>query len=186
MKRYFYLNESLDDLDQVEEELEASGLAKSQIHVFSKDDSGVEGHGHLHNTRSVFKTNVAHGMIIGAWVGLGIAALVLLVTYFSSWTVAYTWIPFIFLAIISLGFSTWVGGLYGIQSPHKDLKKFVSRLNEGKHLFFVDVDSKQQGGLDSVIKAHPGMQLAGKGESTPRWVVMAQQRIKTFTTEVFP
>jgi hypothetical protein len=32
--------------------------------------------------------------------------------------------PFIFLAIIALGFSTWEGGFYGIQSPNFHFSKF--------------------------------------------------------------
>lgn len=41
MMRYYYIRDNLDDLDQIEEELEASGLHTPQIHVLSNNDSGV-------------------------------------------------------------------------------------------------------------------------------------------------
>jgi hypothetical protein len=186
MKRYYYVSDNLDDLNQIEKELEAGGLIKPQLHVLTNNDSGVLNRNHLHNIRSVFKTNVAHGMIMGAWVGLCLAIITLLVTHYSDWPATYSWFPFAFLAVIALGFSTWAGGLYGIQSPHKDLKRFETYLNEGKHIFIVDIDPEQQASLDQVVQAHPRLELAAKGKSTPRWVVMGQHTIKKFSTETFP
>ena len=55
MKRHFYVSEDMDDLDRIEEELETRGVHRPQIHVFSRDDTAVETHDHLHNIDSVFK-----------------------------------------------------------------------------------------------------------------------------------
>ncbi|MFT7497225.1 MAG: hypothetical protein ACI9V8_002132, partial [Urechidicola sp.] len=186
MKRHYYISDDLDDLDRIEQELESSGVHKPQIHVFSKDDSGVLAHDHLHNIESVFKNDVVHGTKTGAGIGLGMAALVLVVTSYSDWPVTYTWVPFIFLAIVLLGFFAWLGGLYGIQEPHHDFKRFEAQLRAGKHVFIVDVDANQEGVLDKVVKAHPELILAGTGKASPRWLVMGQYKIKKFTSETFP
>jgi hypothetical protein len=186
MKRHYYISDDLDDLDRIEQELESSGVHKPQIHVFSKDDSGVLAHDHLHNIESVFKNDVVHGTKTGAGIGLGMAALVLVVTSYSDWPVTYTWVPFIFLAIVLLGFFAWLGGLYGIQEPHHDFKRFEAELRAGKHVFIVDVDANQEGVLDKVVKAHPELILAGTGKASPRWLVMGQYKIKKFTSETFP
>jgi hypothetical protein len=186
MKRHFYISDDLDDLDRIELELEVSGLRTPQIHVFSKDDTGVENHDHLHNIESVFKNDVVHGTISGAWIGAALAALILSITSFSGWTEAYTWTPFIFLSIVSLGFCAWVGGLYGTQEPHRDFKRFSSQLRDGRHVFIVDVDSDQEAALERVVRAHPGLLLAGTGKATPRWVIMSQYNIKKFTSNTFP
>jgi hypothetical protein len=135
---------------------------------------------------SVFKNDVVHGTLTGAWIGATIAALILIVTSYSNWPETYTWMPFIFLAIVMLGFGAWAGGLYGIQEPHKDFKRFEDQLRAGKHVFIVDVDAKQESSLDRVVQAHPGLQLAGIGKATPRWVVMGQHNIKKFTSDTFP
>ncbi len=186
MKRHFYINDDLDELDRIEQELESSGVHKPQIYVFSQDDSGVLAHDHLHNIESVFKNDVVRGTILGAWIGVGMAALVLIVTSYSNWPSTYTWVPFIFLAIVLLGFFTWSGGLYGIQEPHHDFKRFETELRAGKHVFTVDVDENQEDILNNVVKAHPGLKLAGTGKSSPRWLVMGQYNIKKFTSETFP
>ncbi len=124
MKRHFYVSEDLDDLERIEEELETRGVHRPQIHVFSRDDTAVETHHHLHNIESVFKKDVVHGAIVCTWIGIVLAALVLIVTAYSDWPDTYTWMPFIFLAVVLLGFCAWSGGLYGIQVPHRDFKRF--------------------------------------------------------------
>ncbi len=186
MKRHFYISDDLDDLDRIEQELESSGVHKPQIHVFSKDDAGVEAHDHLHNIESVFKQDVAHGTITGAVLGAGFAASVLIFTSISELTSVYTWWPFIFLAVALFGFCTWVGGLYGIQAPHRDFKRFEPQLRAGKHVFIVDVDPDQEATLKRVERAHPNLQLAGMGSATPRWVVMWQHNVKQITSRTFP
>ena len=186
MKRHFYVTEDLDDLERIEEELETSGVHRPQIHVFSRDDTAVESHDHLHNIESVFQKDLVHGIIVGSWIGFAFASLVLIVSSYSSWPETYTWMPFIFLAIVLLGFGAWSGGLYGIQVPHRDFKRFEIQLREGKHVFIVDVDPEQESSLARVVDRHPGLQLAGTGKATPRWIVMGQYGIKKFTSETFP
>lgn len=186
MKRHFYVSDDLDDLDRIEQELESSGLHRPQIHVFSRDDSGVDTHDHLHNIQSVFKKDLVHGTIVGAWIGAALAVLVLIVTAFSDLPQAYTWTPFIMLAVVLLGFGAWSGGLYGIQVPHRDFKRFEPQLRAGKHVFIVDVDPAQEASLERVVRRHPRLKLAGTGKATPRWIVMGQHNIRKFTSETFP
>ena len=186
MKRHFYVSEDLDDLDRIEDELEQRGLHAPQIHVFSRDDSGIDQHDHLHNVESVFKKDVVHGTIVGTWIGAALAVLVLLVAITTAWHETYTWMPFVFLAIVLLGFGAWSGGLYGIQVPHRDFKRFESQLRSGKHVFIVDVDPAQEVSLQRVVSQHPGLQLAGVGKATPRWIVMGRHNLKRFTSDTFP
>ncbi len=186
MKRHFYISSDLDDLDRIEGELESCGVHKPQIHVFSKDDTGVETHDHLHNIESVFKKDVVHGAITGAWIGLGISTLILVGASYTSWPANYSWAPFIFLAVVLLGFSGWVGGLIGIQTPHRDYRRFERQIREGKHVFIVDVDPEQENILESVVLKHPGLQLAGIGKAPPRWIVMGQYGVQRFTSDTFP
>ena len=179
MKRHYYISDNLDELETFEHELEDNGVSTPQIHVLSENDAGVEEH-HLHEVESVLKQDVVHGTEIGAVVGVLAAAVVLLVAYFSGWTETVTWVPFIFLSVVLLGFCTWEGGLFGIQEPHKEFRRFQEKLHEGKHVFFVDVEESQEPVLDRVIEAHPHMQLAGVGDATPGWVIGVQQKWRSF------
>jgi hypothetical protein len=186
MKRHFYVSDDLDDLERIEEELESRGVHRPQIHVFSRDDSAVDTHDHLHNIDSVFKKDLVHGAIVGTWIGAVLAALVLFVAALSDWPEAYTWQPFVLLAIVLFGFCAWSGGLYGIQRPNHDFKRFEAQLRRGRHVFVVDVDPQQETSLSRVVAAHPSLQLAGTGKAAPRWIVMGQYKVRKFTSETFP
>ena len=180
MKRYFYISDSLDDLELVEKELESQGVDTPQIHVLSQDDAGVEKH-HLHEVEAVLKKDVVHSMELGAVIGVIGAALVLAVSYFAGWTEsAAGWIPFIFLAIVVLGFCTWEGGLFGIQVPHYQFKRFQDALREGKHVLFIDIAKHQEEVLKNIVKAHPRLQAAGLGRATPELVIYAQKGWRDF------
>ncbi|TQV86776.1 NAD/FAD-utilizing enzyme [Exilibacterium tricleocarpae] len=180
MQRHYFISDNLDDLEAVEQELEAAGVTTPQIHVLSDNDAEVEKH-HLHEVESVLKKDVVHSTEIGALIGVVAAAVVLGGAYLFGWTNSPAgWIPFIFLAVVVLGFCTWEGGLFGIQEPHHDFKRFEDVLQAGKHIFFVDVDPEQEAVLEKVAKAHPQLLKAGTGDSAPHWVVTAQQKFRQF------
>lgn len=179
MKRHYYISDDLDDLEIVENDLQAAGITIPQIHVLSEDDAGVETH-HLHKVEAVLKKDVVHRTEMGAAIGFVGAVVILVVAWFSGLTEAYTWVPAIFLAVIVLGFCTWEGGLIGIQESHVDFKRFENDLHAGRHVLFVDVDSSQEPTLARVVAEHPGLREAGEGESTPRMVVRFQDRWSRF------
>ncbi len=101
-----------------EEQLEAAGISAPQIHVLSCDDADVEHHHHLHAVQSFMKNDVVHSTERGAVLGLCAFVLVLAIAYFAGWTEsAVGWMPFIFLAVVMLGFCTWEGGLLESRNP---------------------------------------------------------------------
>lgn len=186
MKRHYFISDSLDDLDRIEQKLENRGIVRSQIHVLSRDDAGVEKHDHLHNIESVLKFDVVHGTMIGAIVGFALAIATLVIGEWTNLTATYTWTPFIFLAVALFGFSTWFGGYHGIQTPHKDFKRFEHALSEGKHVFFVDIDYDQVQLLKEVTNAQAGLEKAGIGTATPRWIIFGQDKAIDIATHTFP
>lgn len=180
MLRHYYISDDLDDLAKVELELEAEGITEPQIHVLSEHDGDVETH-HLHEVESVLKQDVVHSTELGALVGIITAAISLLVAYLAGWTnSAAGWLPFVFLAIVILGFCTWEGGFIGIQKPNVNFERFQELLHKGKHILFVDIDPNQEQSFTRVVAAHPQLQAAGIGEATPRWVVRGQDAFRRF------
>ncbi len=174
--RHYFISDDLDDLEVLEEELEAKGVETPQIHVVSLDEPGVDKHVHLHSVTSFEKTDVIRSGEWGASVGLIGAILILVVTYFAGWhTTRAGWLPFIFLAIITLGFCTWEGAFIGIQRTNKHFKRFEKALKQGKHLFFVDLLPEQEGILDQLLKRHPSLELAGTERGTPHWIMVGQK-----------
>lgn len=185
--RHYFISDNLDDLEHVEEELEALGVASTQIHVLSLDDTAVENHHHLHDVTSIMKRDVIRSGLWGALIGAIGAIAVLVVAYYAGWTTsAAGWFPFIFLAIIVFGFSTWEGGFFGIQRPNTHFARFESVLNEGKHVFFVDLPPEQEGALEKVVSKHPTLELAGTERGTPKWITDGQKRIPILLRETLP
>jgi hypothetical protein len=177
MLRHYFISDSLDDLEVFEEQLEAAGVSSSQIHVLSRADADVEHHHHLHEVQSFMKNDIVHSTIRGAVVGLCAFVLVLAIAYFAGWTgSAVGWMPFIFLAVVMLGFCTWEGGLRGIQEPNHDFARFEQALRDGKHIFFMDLEPQQEPILEEVLKSHPQVELAGTGSSAPHWLIALQQK----------
>jgi hypothetical protein len=179
MKRHYYISDSLEDLGSVEPELEAAGISTPQIHVLSNDDAGVQLN-HLNEVEAVLKKDVVHGTEMGALLGVAVGAAVLLLSWSSGLTEAYTWVPAIFLAVIVIGFCTWEGGLIGIQKPHIEFRRFQQDLQQGKHILLVDIAREDEASLHSVMREHPRLRAAGDGDSTPGWVIGAQQKWSRF------
>jgi hypothetical protein len=187
MTRHFFISADLDDLERLEEDLEGAGVVTPQIHLLTLDDSGAENHHHLHKVTSLMKKDVIHSTIVGAAIGLCMSILVLVIVYAVGWTETPAgWLPFIFLAIIVLGFCTWEGGLFGIETPNLHFKRFSEALKGGKHVFFVDLEPKQGKILKDVVKKHSTVEAAGTGHAAPHWIVFWQHRLKHFFVDTFP
>lgn len=185
--RHYFISDDLDDLELFEEQLEAAGVATPQIHVLSLDDTDVENHHHLHDVTSLMKSDVIRSGELGAVVGVIAAAVVLVLAYLFGWTDSPAgWIPFIFLAVILVGFCTWEGGFIGIQKPNKHFERFESVLKSGKHIFFVDLEPDQESILEDLIKRHDKVEAAGVEKGTPHWIIEGQKRIPKLLRETLP
>ncbi len=179
MKRHYFISQDLDDLAAMERDLHAAGITPPQIHVLSNDDASVTLK-QLHQVEAVLRKDVVHGTELGAAVGIACAGAILLLFWISGLADSYTWVPPIFLAIVVLGFCTWEGGLIGIQEPHVNFRRFQDELELGRHILLVDIDEHQEQALRHLAVAHPALEAAGVGESTPGWVIGAQQKWSRF------
>ena len=184
MKRYFFLADNLDKLAAIEHDLKENGLSRPQIHVLSHDDSGVAKR-QLNEVEAVLRKDVVSAMQRGALVGLGGFALVLASAHYSGVTQITGWAPFAFLAVVVLGFFTWEGGLFGIQEPHHDFRRFEQALSSGRHLLMIDAGSREQSTLNRVTAHYPELEFSGTGEGTPGWVIGVQNKWRHFV-EVMP
>lgn len=185
--RHYFISDNLDDLEVFEEELEASGIIKPQIHVLSLNDTEMAHHDHLNYVQSFLKKDVVHSTKLGAVIGICVAVLSLFLANSLGWTESEAgWVPFIFLAIMLLGLCTWEGGLIGIETPNYNFARFEDALKNDKHIFFIDLDSTQEAILDELIKSHTRVQAAGTGSATPGWLVVLEDRIPRFFKHTFP
>ncbi len=168
MSRHYYLSDDLDDLERLELELEQQGVSRSQIHVLSENDAEVEKH-HLHAITPFLRQDIVHSSVLGALVGGVIAALLLVTVYlFELHTTAVGWLPFVFGALVILGFCIWEGGMIGLQIPNQKFRRFQKLLKKGRHVFFVDTKQDQEASLASVIANHPHLrEVKAEKAATP-------------------
>ena len=160
MKRFYYTGESLDELEILERDLESCGIPRSQIYLLSNDDVGLENHD-VNRVASFLKTDVIHSGEIGALLGLAIAAAILLLTHLSGIAAQVGWVPFVFLAIVSFGFTTWEAGFIGIQRPNTHFIRFQEALAQGRHVLFVETRVQDKKKLKKVLKRYPNVKRAG-------------------------
>ena len=182
MKRHYFISDSLDDLADVEQELQALAIDGSQIHVYGPDkkqrDLDLKP---VHDISSFTRSDVVRSGWRGFLVGAGAAATVLAFSYINGWHQSTLgWVPIVFVALILLGFFAWEGGLSGIQQPNQELSKFDDAIKQGKLLFYVDANEKQQATLEAVAARHPGLDYAGDGDAVPEWFVQSQIQFQRF------
>jgi len=179
MKRHYFIGDDLSVIAKVERELRAQGIPGEQIHTLSLDDADAEQR-QLNDVQSLMKRDVIHATEIGAMIGLAASVLALVVAHMTGIAERVGWIPFVFLAIVLLGFFTWEGGLIGIQSPNSRFRRFEKALRAGEHVFFVDVEDGEEATVRRVIGQHEQMRPAGTGSSSPRWLVGLQSSARRF------
>jgi len=187
MLRRYFISDDLDDLEVIEEQLENAGVPTPQIHVLTLHDAELDHHEHLHRVQSFMKKDVVHSALIGALIGVCACVLVLVVAYFAGWThTPVGWIPFIFLALIMLGFCTWEGGLFGMQIPNVHFARFERAIEDDKHILFVDLERDQEAVLETVLKSHPKLLPAGSESLHRHWLIEFQKRVPRFFRQTWP
>jgi hypothetical protein len=179
--RHYFISDDLDDLDLLEDQLEHAGIDSPRIHVLSNDSVGVANHIHLNAVQSIFTRDVVHSGEVGALIGLLGVCLVLGVTYFLDLPDATIgWTPYIFLSVVVMGFCTWEGGLVGMQKTNYHFKRFEAALEEGKHVFIIDLDPNQEISLSIVLQDHPKLLEAATEVGSPHFVLASLHWLTAF------
>lgn len=179
MQRHFFASDNLRELEVLEMELEQRGVVTPQIHVLSNLDSEVGSH-RVHEVSSLMRTDVIRKGLIGAMCGIVGSAAVLAVASTSGIAAQFGWIPFVFLAIVVLGFCTWEAGFLGFQLPNSRFRHFQQFLDQGQHIFFVDLRADQGPLLADVLTQHRQLRVLGTGEGTPWWLISLQDKFQRF------
>jgi hypothetical protein len=140
--------------------------------VLSHDEVGLANHIHLHAVQSLFESDVVHSAEVGALVGAVAVTVILGGAYVLDFSdVILGWGPYIFLSFIAFGFCTRERGLISFQEPNYNFKQFEKSLNEGKHVFLVDLDPEQEAQLSDVLKTQPDVVEFATELVVPHWLL---------------
>ncbi|SMF01631.1 hypothetical protein SAMN02745866_00141 [Alteromonadaceae bacterium Bs31] len=179
MKRYYYLSNDLYDLERAASDLHEAGVSDLQIHVLSQQDAELEKR-HLHEVHPFAKRALFQAGILGAAIGLVLAAMALMLGVAFAASSAVDWLPFGVLAFVLFAFSTWEGGFYGIQVSSKEYLRFKEMLSSGHHVLMVDVDRESRDRVQHVLAYHQGLIEAGEGVARPGWLIASQKNLQAF------
>ena len=94
------------------------------------------------------KTDVIRSGTYGAVIGVILASLMLALPTVLSIESPVGNMPFIFGAIVVLGFSTWEGGLLGIQRENQKFAFVNDDIHHGEHLMIVDYDENASSAVE--------------------------------------
>lgn len=137
MKCMYYLAPSLVSSNKISQHLQDIGIADWLIHVISKDEAGLK-QTQLHSS-NWFET---HDLIRDGFIGanLGFISGVLLaglVMLFEPFGDDPPGVVYFFVVVVATLFGAWVGGLIGMDSENRKIRRFHDAIEEGKYLFLI-------------------------------------------------
>jgi len=154
MKHAYYISQDLDEMESAHNDLVDQGVRDKHIHVYSDADAEVQEH-HLRTVSDFEKTDVIRSGTYGAVIGVILASLMLALPTVLSIESPVGNMPFIFGAIVLLGFSTWEGGLLGIQRENHKFAFVNDDIHHGEHLMIVDYDENASSAVERAMQTHP-------------------------------
>jgi len=160
MNCLYYLAPTLGSTHQITDDLHAAGVRDFFLHVISKDESGLGEH-HIHSSNYLETLDVIRDGFIGAALGF-IAGLIGagLLLFLEPFGRDFPRIIFIMLIAVATMFGAWVGGLTGIATENKNLRKFRQDLDAGKYLILVYARKAQGATVRALMRSkHPEAEL---------------------------
>ena len=160
MKCLYYLAPTLDSTRQVSDDLHASGIKDFFVHVITKDESGLK-HQHIHSSNYLETLDIVRDGFIGAAIGVlvGLFGAGLLFC-FDPFGPGFPRIVYFMIVVLIILFGAWEGGLTGIATENKKLRKFHREIEAGKYVILIYARKEQGAAVRSMMRArHPEAEL---------------------------
>jgi hypothetical protein len=133
----YYLAPTLVSTHQVSNDLREVGIDYWHVHVVSKDEAGLKSEA-LHSSNWLETTDLVRDGFIGAIYGLiaGVVAAGIMMM-FKPFGPDTPVIAYVFLVVVITLIGAWVGGLTGMDSENKKLKRFHKDIEAGRYLVLI-------------------------------------------------
>ncbi len=152
MNCLYYLAPTLESTHRISDDLHAAGLKDFFLHVISKDESGLKQE-HIHSSNYLETLDIVRdgfiGAAIGAAAGLVGAGLLMYFAPFGPDVPHYVY--FVIVAVATM-FGAWEGGLTGIATENKNLRKFHRDIEAGKFLILIYARKEQGAAVRSLMR----------------------------------
>ncbi|MBI2960531.1 MAG: hypothetical protein HYY28_09475 [Betaproteobacteria bacterium] len=153
MKCLYYLAPTLQSTRQVSDDLHAAGVNDFFLHVISKDESGLKQQ-HIHSSNYLETLDLVRDGLIGAGIGFlcGLAAAGLMMA-FQPFGPDVPDIVYFMLVVLATLFGAWEGGLTGIATENKKLKRFHRDIEAGRYLILIYAWKEQEAAVRAMMRA---------------------------------
>lgn len=137
MKCMYYLAPNLVSTHQISDDLHNVGVDDWFVHIVSKDEEGLK-RDKLHSSNWLETTDLIRDGFIGANFGFIVGALLaFLLIFFQPFGPNVPSVAALFLVIVATLFGAWLGGLTGIDSENRKLRRFHDDIEAGKYLLLI-------------------------------------------------
>ncbi len=154
-RKLYFLLPDVDHCKQLVTELRNVGIVERNIHVIAREGIPLKG---LHKASILQKTELAHGLELGAGLGgiAGILGGVLAVTFPPAGVVLGGGAAIIATGLVGASFGGIVSALIAHDMPNQQLEAFQTGLAEGQILLILNIPTRRIDEITQLIKAtHP-------------------------------
>lgn len=161
--QYQFLLNNLNHSDHIQANLVATGINESDIHFVTENNTDYAGH-HVHEASIFEERDLVHSSVRFASVGAAIGILLSIIFYYTQ---PYGWqfgmINFVFMMALTMGFSGWLGGLFGIAHRNYRISNYENELKNGKAIMLVYTDEEHADKAKQIVcDSDSGSRYLGK------------------------
>lgn len=162
MKCFYYLSPTLADTEHIADDLHKSGVSDWFIHVISKNEAELE-RKHLHSSNYLETLDFLREGLIGALCGLGLGLLLaVILSVTSPFEADVPFVAYAGMVLLLVCFGAWQGGLIGISTENKKLRRFHNEIESGKFLILVYAHRSEEEKINAMmVRLHPEARLVG-------------------------
>lgn len=162
MKCFYYLSPTLADTQHVSDDLHASGVSDWFIHIISKNEADLE-RKHLHSSNYLETLDFMREGLIGAALGFVVGLLLAIgLSVFQPFGAEVPLFAYACVVFLLTCFGAWQGGLIGISTENKKLRRFHDDIEAGKYLILVYANKNEEEKVHAMMaKMHPEARLVG-------------------------
>ena len=156
MKCMYYLAPSLVSTHRISDDLRDVGIDDWLLHVVSKDEEGLRKE-KIHSSNWLETTDLLRDGFIGANFGFIAGALATgALMLFKPFGPNVPGIVYFFLVVVATLFGAWVGGLTGMDSENRKLRRFHDDIEAGKYLVLIYARKGQGAKVKAMMRErHP-------------------------------
>ena len=165
MKCRYYLAPTLDSTHTISDDLHAIGVKDWYIHVFSKDEAGLQKE-KIHSSNFLETSDALGGGLTGAIIGLVfgmLAALILRVA--QPFGHDPSGFMYTIVVLAPAGFGLWEGALLRAKYGGRKISAFLDEIESGKYLFLIYTpESKGEAVREMMQEKHPDSEYVAVDE----------------------